>query len=106
MNLRLKLQRLLALFRRRKLDHELDNEISSHLELAELDAIASGLTPEQARHASRRNFGQIEPLKENHRDERSVRWIENLFRDFRYGVSALARDPGFAAITIRPSARA
>ena len=39
-------------------------------------------------------------MKEDHRDHRSVRWLENLLRDFRYGMGALARDPGFAAVTI------
>ena len=39
-------------------------------------------------------------MKEDHRDQRSVRWVENLLRDVRYGMAALARDPGFAAVTI------
>ncbi len=39
-------------------------------------------------------------MKEDHRDHRSVRWMENLLRDFRYGMGSLARDPGFAAVTI------
>ena len=39
-------------------------------------------------------------MKEDHRDQRSVRWAENVWRDVRYGMAALARDPGFAAITI------
>jgi len=98
--LRSAVARLLALFRRRKLDRELDVEILAHLELAERDAIAAGLTLEEARQAARRNFGGIEPMKEDHRDHRSVRWMENLLRDFRYGMGSLARDPGFAAVTI------
>ena len=70
------------------------------MELAERDAIAAGLIPEEARQAARRNFGGIEQMKEDHRDHRSVRWMENLLRDFRYGMGSLARDPGFAAVTI------
>ncbi len=42
MKLRSAVARLLALFRKRKLDRELDDEILAHLELAELDAIAAG----------------------------------------------------------------
>ncbi len=49
MKLRSVLARLLALFRRRKLEREVNDEILAHLELAELDARASGLTPEEAR---------------------------------------------------------
>jgi putative ABC transport system permease protein len=39
-------------------------------------------------------------MKEDHRDQRSVRWMENLWRDVRYGVASLRRDPAFAAVTI------
>ncbi len=100
MKFRLAAARLLALVRKRRLDGELEGEILAHLELAEHDAMARGLTPEEARQAARRNFGGIEQMKEDHRDRRSVRWVENLLRDARYGMAALARDPGFAAVTI------
>jgi len=92
--------RLLALVRKRRLDRELEGEILAHLEMAEFDAIAAGLSPEEARRGARRDFGGIEQMKEDHRDQRSVRWVENLLRDVRYGVASLARDPGFAAVTI------
>jgi putative ABC transport system permease protein len=39
-------------------------------------------------------------MKEDHRDRRSVRWVENVLRDLQYGMASLARDPGFAAVTI------
>ena len=100
MKLRRAIARLQALFRRRELDRELDDEILANLELAELDAVAAGLKPEEARQAARRNFGGIEQMKENHRDRRSVRWLSNLQRDFRYGLRSRARDPGFALVAI------
>ena len=100
MRLRLAANRLLALLRRRRLDGELEGEIRAHLELAELDAISSGLSPEEARRAVCRDFGGIEQMKEEHRDQRSVRWVDNLLRDARYGMASLGREPGFAAIAI------
>jgi predicted permease len=99
-NLRRTVRRLLAEFRKRNLERELEDEILAHLELAESEAIAAGLSPEEARREARRKFGGIENMKEQHRDQRSIQWIENLLRDFRYGMGALARDPGFAAVTI------
>jgi putative ABC transport system permease protein len=99
-NLRSAVARLLALFRTRTLDRELDDEIRAHLELAERDAIAAGVIPEEARQAARRDFGGVEQMKEDHRDRRGVPWMENLLRDFRYGMGSLARDPAFAAVTI------
>ncbi|MEX2264825.1 MAG: ABC transporter permease [Bryobacteraceae bacterium] len=89
---------LLALIRKRRLDRELEDEILAHLELAERDAIAAGLSPEEARRAARRRFGGIEPMKEEHRDRRGIRWLEILLRDFRYGLASLMRDPGFTAV--------
>ena len=39
---------------------ELDDEVRAHLELAERDALASGLSPEEARRIARRRFGSID----------------------------------------------
>ena len=93
-------KRLLALVRKRRLDRELEGEVRAHLELAEREAIAAGVSPEEARLAARRAFGGIEQMKEEHRDTRSVRWIENVLRDFRYGLASLRRDPGFALVAV------
>ena len=94
------LRRLLALFEARRLDKELDGEIAAHLELAERDARAAGLSPEEARAAARRAFGGVEGMKEAHRDARSVRWMDTLARDVRYGMTGLRRDPLFALVVI------
>jgi len=98
--LRFAVARLLAVFKKRRLDGELEDEVLAHLELAEHDAMASGLPREEARRAALRSFGGIEQMKEDHRDRRGFRWMENLLRDFRYGMASLVRDPGFAAVTI------
>ena len=100
MKIRFAAARLAALFRKRRIEKELRGEILAHLEMAERDALAAGLPPEEARREARRGFGGIEQMKEEHREQRSVRWVENLWRDVRYGMASLARDPGFAAITI------
>ena len=92
--------RLLALVRKRRLERDLDAEVLAHLEMAEIDAIAAGMSPEEARRAARRSFGGIEQMKEEHRDSRSVRWIETLLRDLRYGLSSLAREPGFTIVAV------
>lgn len=97
---RLWLYRLLALMQGRRLDRELDEEVQAHLELAERDARAAGLSPEEARLAARRHFGGIDRMREEHRDWRSVRWIETLLKDVRYGLALLVRAPGFTAVTV------
>ena len=100
MSVRRAVKRLLALVRRPRLDRELENEILAHLELAERDALARGLSPEEARRAARLRFGGIENMKEEHRDARSFRWIETLLRDLRYGLASLLHTPGFNAVVV------
>ena len=92
--------RLLALGRARKMDAELDAEIAAHLELAERDLIAVGLSPEDARRTARQRFGGVEPIKEAHRDSRSARWLEAWWHDLRAGVRGLRRAPGFCAAAV------
>ena len=91
-------ERLRALARGDRLDRELEDEIRAHLEMAERDAMARGLPAEEARRAARQSFGGIEQVKEEHRDRRSFRWIETLWKDVRYGLAALRRAPGFTAV--------
>jgi putative ABC transport system permease protein len=98
--LRRLLHRLAALFTSRRLDRELEGEIQAHLELAERDAIAAGLSIEQARREARLRFGGLDQMREVHRDERSLRWLDALWRDMRYGVAALRRDPTFTIAAV------
>ena len=100
MTIRRSLHALLALFRRRHLDQDLESEILAHLELAEQDALARGVSPEEARWAARRSFGRIAQMKEEHRGRRSLRWIETLLRDLRYGLASLLPSPGFTCVII------
>lgn len=93
-------KRILALFQRPQLERELEDEIRAHLELAERDGIAAGMSPTAARRAARLRFGGIEQMKEEHRDRRSVSWIETSIRDLRFGFASLQRNPGFATVAI------
>jgi len=93
-------KRLLALFRKRRLDRDLEAEIAAHLELAEQEAIEEGLSPAQARRTARLKFGGIENVKEQHRDRRSIRWVETFWRDLRHGFAAAVQDPGFSLVAI------
>ncbi len=100
MTLRRRVARVLALFRRSRLERELDDEVLAHLELAERDALARGLTSAEARREARRSFGGVEQMKEIHREHRSTLWLENLVKDARYALAALRREPLFAGIAV------
>ena len=92
--------RVRSLFRRGRVEEELDEEIRDHLERKAQEYIAKGFTPEEARLAARREFGGAEQSKEECRDMRRVNWIEDLALDVRYGLRMLRRNPGFTVVAI------
>src|ERR1700733_3007121 len=92
--------RIAALLRKRRLDTQLDAELHLHLEMLVEENIRNGMTPEQARLAALRTFGGVDQTKEAYREQRGIPVLDSLIQDVRYGIRQLARNPGFAAITI------
>jgi hypothetical protein len=78
--MRTSVSRLVALFRRRSLDAQLDDDVRAHLDLLEADYRRRGLSAEEARFAARRAFGAVEPMKERYRERRGA-WFEHVRRD-------------------------
>ncbi|MGE0405756.1 MAG: ADOP family duplicated permease [Candidatus Korobacteraceae bacterium] len=91
---------LLALFRKRQVDQDMDDEIQAHLEMAEQDAISAGMPPQEARRTARSRFGGVEQIREAHRDARGFQWIEAFLRDICYSLAALGRKPGFTVVVV------
>lgn len=80
-----------SLWRWRRQEAELDEEIRFHLAEETDDRIAEGLPPEAARLAARRDFGNVTLIRELMRETWGWGSAERLWRDIRYGVRALAR---------------
>src|ERR1051326_5945628 len=92
--------RMAALFRKEKLDAELDEEVQTHMALRTERNIAEGMTPEEARDAARRQFGWGETIKESSRAARGVNWVENLLHDVRFGLRMLQKNWGFTLVAV------
>ena len=97
---RVSVHRLIAFFRRRRLEDDLDAELRSHLEMAVELNVRRGMAPEDARGEARRSFGGVEQTKENYRDQRGLPMIETTLQDLRFGFRMLRRSPGFSALAI------
>ncbi|HEV2352328.1 MAG TPA: ABC transporter permease [Terriglobia bacterium] len=92
--------RLRSLFRRDRVEEELNNELRFHLEILVAEKTATGMSAEEARYAALRELGGEDQIKEECRDMRQVHYIENLVQDVHYGLRQLRRNPGFTAVAV------
>ena len=93
------LRKLGAIFRRRRLDSELDTELATRIEMATDDFMQQVLSPADARRRALVKLRGIEQSKETQRDARSLPAVETILQDARYAVRTLRRDTGFALFT-------
>ena len=58
------------------------------------------MTPADAERAARRQFGNATVLQENRREMQTIRWLDALWRDVRYGSRQLRIHPSFTAVAL------
>jgi predicted permease len=92
--------RLRAVFHRRAVERELDDELRFHIEQYAAAEERSGATREEALRRARMAFGAVEAIKEESRDGRGVGLLEIGWRDLRHAVRTLARTPGFTLVAV------
>ena len=75
---------------------ELDEELQTHLELEIQANLDRGLSPDEARSAAARRFGNPTLVKERAREADPFSRLEIFLKDLRYGLRSLVRAPGLA----------
>lgn len=94
------LSRLGEILFRRSRESRLSDEIEEHIDLLTADFKARGLSHRDARLAARREFGNVDRVRIEHRDTRGWAFLDALIQDARFALRVLRRDRGFALTAI------
>ena len=89
------------MMRRKRLLEDLDQDIRDHIERETLDNIDRGMSPEEARYAALRKFGNVTRVKEDTRAVWIFFWLDVLREDVRFSFRMMRRRPGFTAFDER-----
>jgi hypothetical protein len=92
--------RLRSIFRRLRVENELDEELRFHLDMNIEGNIAKGMRPEEARRSALLSIGGLDQKKEECRDARGLRWLGNIRGDLEFLFRSLRRSPGYAISVI------
>ena len=92
--------RLVDVFRRRRLDADLDSQLAQHLEGLEADARAQGLSPVDARAAARRAMGGLTQARDAYRDQLTIPVLDTLWQDVRYALRAMRHNLTFTVVVV------
>jgi putative ABC transport system permease protein len=94
-------RRLRALFRRRDMEREMDEEVRFHVEMEAGELVrTAGLSGAEARRRALVAFGGDDRVREAARTVYGVRWVEDLIQDTRQALRLMRRAPSFTVVTV------
>lgn len=93
------LRRLSALWQRKQLHQQTDEELAFHLEAIERELLEQGMSAAEARRQARLRFGGRDSIQERVHAEASFP-LESVAQDIRYAVRVLRKSPVFAAVVV------
>jgi len=87
-------------FRKRRFEHDLDDELEFDVECRTQHNIQAGMIPAEARRQALLSLGGLDQTKEECRDARSLAWLETVVQDLHYGIRGLRANPSFTLIAV------
>ncbi len=91
---------LRALLRPDAVERDLSEEVRHHIQMETEKNVRGGMSPAEAKRKAMMDFGGEERFKEQTREARSTRPMEDLLMDLRYGVRQLRKHPGFTTVAL------
>lgn len=92
--------RLASMVWRRREEREMDEELRFHMEMEAEQQRRAGASPDAARRRGMIALGGVERTKEDVRDARGTRMLDDTMRDVAFSVRTLARAPAVALVVI------
>ena len=88
------------LFRRHRVEQDLDDELRCYIEMAAEERRGAGMPDDEARRATLIELGGVEQVRESVRDVRAGALVDQLRQDFSYALRVLGRNRGFTAVAV------
>ena len=89
-----------GVFARRRVEHDLADEMDFHLAARTDHWMRQGLAPGEAARRARLEFGAVERYKEESRQASGLRWFDELRADLTYACRMLGAAPGFTFVAV------
>ena len=79
---------------------EIDEELGFHIEQRRAENVAAGMSPEEAAREARKQFGNMQSVREECREAKGAGFGEEMLSDIRFGLRLLRKNPSFTAMAV------